>query len=168
MTTIYGTLAASKTYHAERGNTAWAAASDAALDILLLVASEFVDNNYGSSFPGWKKDLRTQERQWPRYDAFDIDDNFIPSDVIPIEVERATYEAALKELASPGTLNPDIDYTARRQSVAVSGAVSVTYADLPLRQEFFRKTLTIVDAILAPICSRSGVANSLCGSSYRV
>lgn len=33
--------------------------------------------------------------------------NAIPATEVPIEIIHATYEAALRELASPGSLSPD-------------------------------------------------------------
>ena len=50
MATLYGTLAAADTYHAERGNTTWTG-SDADKDAARLRATEYIDQAYRSSFP---------------------------------------------------------------------------------------------------------------------
>jgi hypothetical protein len=165
---IYGSVADSKTYFSDRGITAWAVDDDATLTAILLRATEFIDGRYGTQFPGVKFGLRAQIREWPRTGAVDRNCDYIPYTEIPVEVIHATYEAALREQANPGTLTPDIDYTARRQSVRVEGAIAVTYASLPLRAEAFRKIMTIVDAIIAPVLTGSGVASSLSGKAYRV
>lgn len=164
---IYGSVDDSKTYHAARGHTAWAADDDATLGIILLRATEFIDGRYASMFPGYKVGLRAQIREWPRNDATDRNCDQIKPTEIPIEVIHATYEAALIEQATPGTLTPNVNFSQRRQSVEVVGAVAVTYASLPLRAEAYRTIMTIVDQILAGIIGGRGATSSLSGSAYR-
>ena len=156
----YGTLADSKTYHAERGNTAWAAATDAALTIALLRGSEYVDFMFRDSFPGTKTGERAQLREWPREWAWDQDGNSIGPTVIPIEVEHATYEAALRELVSPGSLLPDVVTGQQILKASVEGAVSVEYAGAAVGPNAMRPLVAAIGAILAPILTgtpRSGL-----------
>ncbi len=165
---IYGSVADSKVYHAARGNTNWAVDDDNTLLSILLRATEFIDGRYAGMFPGYKVGLRDQIREWPRNGAYDRNRDSIPYTEIPVEVIHATYEAALREQATPGTLTPDVNFAARRQSVAISGAVAVTYASLPLRAEAFRVIMTIVDAIIAPVLTGNSGASSLSGKADRV
>lgn len=103
---FYGTEAKADTYHTARGNSTWTGDSDAK-ETALLRGSEYIDHNFRSSFPGYRAELRDQTREWPRAWAFDYENNAIADDEIPIEVEEATYEAALRELTDPGSLFPD-------------------------------------------------------------
>lgn len=128
MTNFYGTVAGADTYHAERGNAAWAEGSESDREQALLRAAEYLDRAYRSGFPGYPVDGRLQDREWPRADAIDIYGYGIPADEIPIEIQHAAYEVALRELENPGSLDPDVIPGERRKSVSVSGAVSVTYA----------------------------------------
>lgn len=111
----YGTLTAANTYHQDRGNVTWTGA-DAAKQAALLRASDYVDSLsqrlvtpgvYEQVFGGVRTGGRGQARVWPRTGAYDSDGNLIPSDTVPVEVEYATYEAALRELTAPGSLAPD-------------------------------------------------------------
>lgn len=160
---IYGTLAASKTYHTDRGNTAWAAGADADLTIALQRGTEFIDHQF--VFPGFKVDGRDQVREWPRFDVIDREGFGVSSLTVPIEVENATYEAALRELASPGSLTPDVTLTAQVKRQKVEGAVEVEFtgaagiaAAMPV--------ITIINGILAPIMG--GQQSGLSGLTNRV
>lgn len=126
----YGTLAAADAYHAERGNTAWGDADEPDRVAALVRASDYVDARYlyerhgcwVSMFPGEPTLGRLQERAWPRTGAADI-----APDEVPIEVERATYEAAFRELENPGFLMPD--YVPGEQVTRVKvGPIEESYA----------------------------------------
>jgi hypothetical protein len=162
----YGTLAGSKTYHAARGNTAWAAADDADLEISLLRGSEYVDFMFRAQFPGTKTGLRNQVREWPREWAFDTDGEAIGPTVIPVEVENATYEAALRELASPGSLMPDVTLGRQITEASVDGAVAVKYTGATGLQGM-RPTVSVVGSILAPVLTGLSARSSVVGSAVR-
>jgi len=162
---IYGTLSESKTYHADRGNTAWAGADDSALSKALLRGSEFIDNEYRDGFPGCKVGGRDQVREWPRNDAYDYENDIIPFDTVPIEVQRATYEAALRELESPGSLQPDFVPATQLKKASVDGAVSVEYVSV-VGAASAQPIITIVSGILRPILTGTG-HSSIVGSLAR-
>ena len=108
MPVFYGTVLDADAYHLARGTgDAWDDVADK--ESALLVASEWIDRKYRTRFPGYKVGRRTQEREWPRYDAYDAANEFILSTDIPIEIEQATYEAALRHGTDPGSLSPDVD-----------------------------------------------------------
>lgn len=148
----YGSNAAADTYHAERGNTAWAALLDAAKTVARIRGSVYIDGYYGSRFPGTKTGGRAQERAWPRTSATDRDGASIDALSVPIEVEQAAYEAALIEAVTPGKLNPTLSQlnNVRRTSVG------------PVEKEFFepggledlRPMVTIIEELLAPLIYR--------------
>jgi hypothetical protein len=161
----YGTVAGADAYHAARGNVSWDGTPEAK-EIALLRGSEYIDNNFRSSFPGWKAQLRAQEREWPRSWAFDIEGNTIPIDEVPDEVERATYEAAVRELANPGILFPDMEAPGRQiKAASVDGAVSVQYTG-PQGIQSVTPIISIIRGILAPILTGRG-GSSLAGQSIR-
>lgn len=122
---IYGTLEAADAYHEARGRSAWIAASDPDRLAALLRGSDYVDQRY--VFRGTKTGGREQERAWPRTGVTTRDGD-IPADEVPVEVEHAAYEAALRELASPGSLSPD--FVPARQVVRQKvGPLERTFAD---------------------------------------
>lgn len=163
---FYGTAAGFKAYHIARGNDVPAeAVDDATVEEWLLVASEWLDGRYRSSFPGLKVGMRDQLREWPRNSAFDIYGYVVPSTSVPREVENATYEAALRQGQKAGALS--VDYTpAKYKRAAVDGAVSVEYAGFA--SAFDAQTqIPIVDQILAPILTGCGNVSALSGSTVR-
>src|SRR5262245_8388709 len=141
----YGTEAAFEAYCIQMGYTPVEGAVDPALERATL----WLDGTYGSRYPGQPTDGRDQELGWPRTGAVDCKGYAIQPDVIPAEIERATYEAALRELANPGGLSPDVTVGRVYKSVSVSGAVSVTYADEGGVAQSQQPTITIVDNMLA-------------------
>jgi hypothetical protein len=165
---IYGSRAAADTYHSDRGNTTWTGA-DAVKDQALLRASEWVDRAFRSSFPGEKTDGRAsatpQVREWPRIDAYDIEGDLVPSDTTPTEVENATYEAALREIVTPGSLSPDYDPSGqvRREKVDMI-EVEYTAGHGP---DSVRPLFPIIAGILAPILTRN-TGSYLVGRSIRI
>jgi len=160
----YGTLAASKTYHADRGNAAWAAGDDADLTTALLRGAEYVDGLYRGAFGGYKVGARSQVREWPRYNAIDRAGDAISSDTAPDEVIYAAYEAALLELATPGTLSPVVTVADQVKSERVEGAVTVEYAGVS-GVNAARPVVTKIDAVIAPVLTSSG--GSFIGSITR-
>lgn len=65
--------------------------------------SQYIDAVYGSRFLGAVVDA-TQERQWPRERAI-VNGKLIPSDVVPVAVINASYQAAYQEAVKPGSLS---------------------------------------------------------------
>jgi hypothetical protein len=116
MPDFYGTLAGANAYHAARGNAAWTGTEDAKTAALVR-GSAYVDSlgrqqlqpsgRWRLLWPGTKTGGRAQALDWPRTGATDYEGNAIGPMDIPIEVEQATYEAALRELTTPGSLTPD-------------------------------------------------------------
>lgn len=168
MADIYGTIAGADTYHAARGNVIWASYDDEDKTAALLRASEYIDATYGALFAGLKVGGRSQVRQWPRSGAYDIDGNSIAINEIPTEAERATYEAALREAAAPGSLSVDFVGADVIKQASVEGAVSVTFGGNGTIEDA-QVSMPIVDAIIAPICAvGAGFASGLSGSRVRV
>ncbi|RJX83490.1 DnaT-like ssDNA-binding protein [Pseudomonas sp. LS-2] len=160
MPDFYGTVAAADAYNAARANTAWTG-DEVAKQAALLRASVYIDGRYrkqlpsgvwASLFPGLKTGGRAQAREWPRTGAADYEGNVLPDDAVPIEVEYATYEAAWRELSSPGSLSPDFvaSQTIKREKV---GPLETEYATGTLADgaASVRPVISIIDEIIAPV-----------------
>ncbi|TGU44639.1 hypothetical protein EN788_22245 [Mesorhizobium sp. M2D.F.Ca.ET.145.01.1.1] len=105
-------------------------------------ATAYIDNTYRTRFTGYRTHRRAQALEWPRVGAYvyipnnssdmayssgyDPAYDYIQQDQIPIEIINATCEAAIRELASPGTLAPDLD---RGNAVKLlkAGSVEIEY-----------------------------------------
>lgn len=160
----YGTLAGADAYHSVRGNAAWTGA-DAAKLAALVRASTFIDGMgqrplksgaYTSLYPGTKTGGRPQLLAWPRTDATDQDGVDIDPVTVPAEVERATYEAALREIAEPGSLSPD--YVAaqqiKREKVDVLETEYLAPQGTPNAPNPARPVVSVVLDILTPVMTR--------------
>jgi hypothetical protein len=88
-------------------------------------ATAYIDNTYRTRFTGYRTHRRDQALEWPRVGAYVYTPNtsadvayaggydpaydYLDQDEIPVEIINATCEAAIRELASPGSLAPDLD-----------------------------------------------------------
>ena len=122
----YVSLAYALAYHASKGNAAWAAATDTNRETALRRATTWLDGTYRQQFSGYRVHGRSQALSWPRSDVVDIGGYAVDYLTIPPEILRATCEAALRELAVPGSLSPDVTDAAIVVSESV-GSISVTY-----------------------------------------
>ncbi|WP_115540028.1 DnaT-like ssDNA-binding protein [Xanthomonas campestris] len=160
---MYGTLEGADDYHQARGNAAWAAGSEEARTASLVRGTDYIDGRYRvlllsgrwqSMFPGVRTDGRGQPNEWPRTGAVDYDGNPIAADVLPIEVEHAAYEAALRELARPDSLSPDFVASALAIRKKV-GPIEVAYSDKSIDGGVpNRPVISVIDEILAPLIRR--------------
>lgn len=161
----YGTIEAADEYHVARGRALWAEAADESRTAALVRGSDYVDQRYGSvecasTFPGQRTGGRSQERAWPRTGVVDRDGNDVPSDAVPVEVERAAYEAAYRELNAPGSLSPDY-VPAEQVTREKVGPIEVSYASEAGGQGS-RPVVPVIDEILAGLLTRR------CGVGVRV
>ena len=104
----YASLAEALAYHAARGNAAWAASTDPLREPALRRATAWLDGRYHARWPGYPINGRAQALDWPRRGAADRDGYVIEVTTIAPEIVAATCEAALRELAAPGSLSPDV------------------------------------------------------------
>lgn len=86
-TDAYDTLANVDTYWVERGNAAWAAATEAEREIAIRKASDFLDRRYR-----WRGQRATasQRLEWPRLYAYDDDGFEFTAGLVPRQVREAT------------------------------------------------------------------------------
>lgn len=133
---MYGTVEDADTYHAARGNTSWDSLADPAKEQALQRGTDYIDQRYReklksgrwvSMFSGTRTAGRSQDNEWPRTGATDYEGNELPDNEVPQEVEYATYEAALRESVTPGSLSPD--YVPTEQVIQDTvGPITVKYA----------------------------------------
>lgn len=145
-------------YHADRGNSAWAAASSADKDSALIRATAAIDSIYESRLKGRRTYPVTPAPQplaWPRYGVL-VYGELVNELSVPEQVKKATCEAALRELASPGSMTPDLDRGGLIKKVQ-AGPVQVEYADNAPSQS----TITILDGLLALFTTGSSADLSL-------
>lgn len=165
---FYGSLEDATVYHSDRGNAAWTASgvTDAQRTAALVRASSWLDGTYGDRYSGKKTGGRSQELLWPRTGATDVECEEIEEDEIPREIEYATYEAALRELASPGSLSPDYVASERVKQEQV-GDLSVTYMEGAGSADDVKPVVSVIDGILASLLRSAKSTTTLFGFSAR-
>lgn len=163
----YGTDTDFEAYVLATGRTAADPNSPDTVEAARVRASMWIDARYGARFSGKKTDGRDQERAQPRTGQIDAEGLEIDEDEVPIEVEYATYEATLLELASPGSLQPTVTPAKNIKKVSVEGAVSVEYANTGTSDQL--PVITIIDGILAPLLDTNfDYSSGLFGTTFRI
>lgn len=144
-------------YGDDAGFTAYATAAGYTVPAGTIAAarqrgSTYIDGAFGSRFSGTPTGGIDQERAWPRTGATafgtSLADNLIPTRVI-----NASYEAALLELQSPGSLSAVISGTSLVKRERVEGAVEVEYA-VSEKLDLYAAAMpvvTIIEGMLAPL-----------------
>lgn len=143
-------------YGTDEKITAWLAEAGLSLPlnastpaILRQRGSQYLDGVYGSRFSGSPTGGFEQERAWPRVGAF-AHGQAIPSDIVPVAIEHASYHAAYQEAVKPGSL-----------AIAVTAAGALKRKKIgPLEKEYFEGSgdavadgtlkLSAVEGLLAP------------------
>ena len=112
----------------------------------IIRATTAIDARYRGRFPGYKTNGRNQSLEWPRTAAYDAEWNAIGGTEIPIEIINATCEAAVRELASPGSMMPDLERGGSIKRLK-AGSVEIEYGANAMAQT----TFTLIDGILSPL-----------------
>jgi hypothetical protein len=116
-------------------------------------ATAWLDSTYRIRFPGAATDV-WQALEWPRagvvYRGQDFDET-----VIPQQIKDATCEAAVREMAEPGSLSPDLDRGGAIKTLK-AGSVEIDYAEsAPVSTTF-----TAIDGLAKGSTSVSFVARA--------
>ncbi len=135
-----------ETYADDRGITLAAGDEDSAL----IRATVAMDSTYRNQFPGTRTNGRSQALEWPRIDATDAQGVSIDKAEIPIEIIQATCEMAIRELASPGSMMPDMDHGNAVKRLK-AGSVEIEYGPNATPGTVF----TIIDGILSSLIGSS-------------
>src|SRR5215203_1622919 len=144
-------------YHTARAQDSWSDGSDDEKEAALRRAMAYLEGRYGPKYTGVRRYGREQALMWPRSGATDAEGWVIDIDVIPIEVVRATAEAALRELAEPGFLSPDVTAGAAGQVIREKNVVGpieteTEYSDtVTAAGTLTRPLVQVLDDILSPL-----------------
>lgn len=161
---FYGTAASFLAYHTARGRDV-SEYDDAKVEAALLVASEWLDATwFPPHWPYYKTGGSSQTRVWPALNVMDRWGYAVASDVVPNRVENATYEAAMRELQSPGALTKD-HTPSKYKRVAIAGSVSVDYFDRDAQA--VQTQFPIIGQILDPLMGSWSGMSSLSGAVAR-
>lgn len=123
MAEFYGTVEGLTQYASDRGTTL--EDDDELKEQALVRATIYIDGTYGHRFVGTKASY-SQVLAWPRTDATWPDGSAVSG--TPTQVDLATYEAAILEMAAPGSLLPTVAPGKVKRRARVEGAVEVEYA----------------------------------------
>ena len=115
-------------------------------------ATSWVDATYRGKFPGQRVNGRSQALEWPRSYAKDAAGNDVDSATIPAEIQSATIEAAVRELATPSSLSPDVVPGQIKTLTAVEG---IQWEANPsgVGADGQKPVLTVIDGILSGLLS---------------
>lgn len=152
------------TYHAALGNTAWAAGTTELKEQAIRRATVYISESF--NWKGFPVRYRDQALAWPRTYVDDKYGYGVDSDIVPSEVQKATAEVALRELATPGTMLPDFDPSATVKMEKV-GPLAVEYALTRTDAKSTTPVLSIVTELLGPLL-RGGGGTRISGGSHRV
>jgi hypothetical protein len=150
-------VADATTYHAARGNAAWAAlASDTIREQCLRKATDYMEAVYRLRWSGYRTGT-IQVLSWPRYAVPRKDyavfaghalTSYYASDAVPATVANACAELALR--AATGELSPDIERAVSRETI---GPITVEYEKGSLQSKRFEA----VDNMLMPFFKAVGM-----------
>lgn len=134
-------------YHSARGNAAWAALTNEAMEQALRRATDYMQQTYRQRWAGCRV-YSSQALDWPRYDVPRRDyGDYYPSDAVPREVRDACAELALR--ASAGELAADMGQQVTERTV---GPITTKYASGSTSAKRYRA----VDMLLGPLLRSSG------------
>lgn len=153
-------------YHAGRGNAAWSSDiyDDEGRERAIRRATAFLSNSF--TWAGIRSKNRNQALAWPRSGVVDQEGNGIKADEIPIEIADACAEIALRELVSPGAMNPDFTSSelVKREKV---GQIEVEYALSSTNADAQRPVLLVVRDMISQFL-KAGAGKSIVGTSVRI
>ena len=150
----YISVADSLTYHAARGNAAWAALTTAQQEQALRRAADYMVQVYRLRWKGVRM-LSTQALDWPRAYVYlepvitgaNLEfPNLVADDIVPAEVARACADLALK--AAAGELYSDQSQGVVREKI---GPIEVEYDRFSPRAVKY----SAIDALLRPFLASS-------------
>lgn len=151
----YISVAAADLYHANRGNTDWAALSTTQKEQALRKATDYLVAVYRGSWRGYRTNAATQVLDWPRMSILLADaalNQFVDMHSMPVEVLNATAELALR--ASIADLIPDLERGVKQETI---GPITTVYDDYSPQSKRYR----FIEAMLAPYLRSGGVAVGL-------
>jgi hypothetical protein len=179
----YVSVADCATYATDRA-LSFPTTDNAACEAALRRATAAIDNRYRLRFTGYRTHRRAQALEWPRtgayyytpqagdmpfgqlggygygygygYGLYEYDQ--ITSSQIPVEIIHATCEGAVRELASPGCLAPDLKRGNAIRTLK-AGSVSIEYEGNAPHQTVYHAIRQALSALLTPDSTMAGHAS---------
>ncbi len=151
----YVAVAAANTYHTNNGNAGWTG-SDTLKEQALRRATRYLDGYYRARWKGFKR-VYSQALEWPRYDVYDLSGYYVDPASIPAAVATATCEAALRELAVPGSLSPDVATGAQGVLSEAVAAGPVSSAKTYSSETNLRPMLQAIDDLLSALVRSASI-----------
>lgn len=135
--------------------------ADGDAEAALIRASSALDGAYRMSYPGYRTLSRDQAMEWPRTAAYDYEGVMIDASTVPYEIKHATFEMAIREVAEPGIMTPDLERGGfiRRMK---AGSVEIEYGGSNNQTIF-----TIIDGIMSKIIGYGATQSPMFGSTIR-
>lgn len=124
----------------------------------LVRATAYIDGTFRSMFGGVRTHGRDQALEFPRSGLVDREGWGIDSDEMPAELKNATCEAAKRELASSGSLVPDIKAGGGVLKRVKAGSVEVEYDNDGSLTKTFQAIEQALGSLLVIRSRYSGVA----------
>lgn len=103
----YLSVADADQYFEDHGDPAGWTGIDSVKEAALRMATQYLDAVYGSYWRGTKYDT-DQALEWPRTGARDDNGHTYDYDDLPVKLEHATAEAALRHITETNGLLPDV------------------------------------------------------------
>lgn len=150
----YLSVADADQYHENVGTAAasWSSKTTAEKQQALRDATEYLDAAYNSRWKGIRT-TRTNPLDWPRSGVVDTDGYTVDSDDIPVQLEEATAEGALRSLTEE--LLPDVTSPGRIETIAEKvGPISRSRKYVSGQGEF--KKFTIIERKLRDLTEPAG------------
>jgi hypothetical protein len=153
----YVSVAAADAYHAARNNAAWAALPNPDKEAALRKATDYMQQTYRLRWRGARTNT-TQSLDWPRFGCYVEDISYgrypfyVPTTVVPAEVQHACAELALK--ASTAELNVDLDRETASEKV---GSIQVDYVPGGPQYRRYRA----IDQMLKVYLASTGISGRL-------
>lgn len=145
-----------RAYHTDRGIDISAYTDDTVIQGAIIRATDYLDTRF--SFIG-RKERREQRTQWPRSDAYDIDDDLVFG--VPYEVQEACAEytlIALQQTINPSPVRDDRGRVVKRTFEKVG----------PLEEEVEYSDATRFEMPRYPVADRKLTMRGLVRSSGRI
>lgn len=155
----YCSAAFADAWHLARGITVWATLSTNEKEQALVRAANYMVQTYRLRWRGWRGSA-TQLLDWPRVGVEVVDSPYenglVAANVVPIEVQQANAELALK--AAAGDLLADIDRSSavKREKVDV---IEVEYRDNAPTTTRYQSVENMLAPYLAAITTGSGAGH---------
>jgi hypothetical protein len=145
----YISVAAFKAYCDARGLTY--GSDDTAIEQALRRATTWIDARYGARFRGFRITIN-QALVFPMSGLLDRAGYGVS--YVPRQIAAATAEAAVREIAAPGSLSPDVTPGEVVKSMK-AGSVQIEYASTGSDGRAQQPIIPLIDGILAPLLGNS-------------